>query len=108
MKGVAFILLFLVACDISDVHKGNFTSKTLNLTAEYELQINEPSGLCLTPDGSFLYTVSDNSNQVFKISTKGKILSTLNYEGDDLEGVAYDKLIIPFGLLRKVIENSLI
>ncbi len=57
----------------------------------YALTIFEPSGLSLSGDVDVLYTVSDSTNKVYRISKSGGTLSSLVYEGSDLEGVAYNK-----------------
>lgn len=54
-----------------------------------KLSIPEPSDLCFGPGNQILYTVSDNTAQVYKITIQGKILQTLPYVGNDLEGVCY-------------------
>ena len=64
----------------------------LTLTAYYSLDIPEPSGLAFTIDGKNLWTVSDKTNKVYKISLTGKILKTLSYHGNDLEGVTQNPL----------------
>ncbi len=61
----------------------------LVLIADYQLQINDPSGLTIDMSGDFLWTVSDDPGQhVYAISFTGQILDVLtNYAGDDLEGI---------------------
>jgi len=62
----------------------------LKLIAEYDLPVSEPSGLSLNNDNSALWTVSDNTNRVYKISLEGQPLQELRYEGNDLEGIVFD------------------
>ena len=64
------------------------TTDDLELQAKYKLDVLEPSGLAVDKTGSFLYTVSDNSNKIYKLNTTGSILKTYAYEGNDLEGVS--------------------
>ncbi|RLD26004.1 MAG: hypothetical protein DRI54_03705 [Bacteroidetes bacterium] len=52
------------------------------------MDVLEPSGLAVSSSGNVLYTVSDNTAEVYKLSTKGDILQTFNYKGNDLEGVS--------------------
>ncbi len=58
--------------------------------AEYQTEVLEPSGLTLDKNHNYLWTVSDNTNQVYKLNTKGNIIKTLDFIGDDLEGISYD------------------
>ena len=57
----------------------------------YRLSVKEPSDLCFDPVSGILYTVSDNTCKVYKLSTKGKVFAELNYTGNDLEGVTLDE-----------------
>ena len=60
----------------------------LELIAKYRLDIPEPSGLTINSSGTFLYTVSDATNKVYKMSLTGTKLQTFSYIGNDLEGVS--------------------
>jgi uncharacterized protein YjiK len=62
------------------------TDTVINLT------ILEPSGLAFNQSKDALYTVSDNSGKVYKISLKGEVLQELSFVGVDLEGIDVDKL----------------
>ena len=61
----------------------------LHPEAVYKLEVKEPSDLCFGSSTDILYTVSDNTAQVSKMTTSGKVLETLKYNGSDLEGIAY-------------------
>ncbi len=52
----------------------------------------EPSGLALSHDGNALWTVSDNTEKVFKLSLDGKLQKSESFEitDRDLEGIALD------------------
>lgn len=65
-------------------------SVTLQLLDTASIEVPEPSGLALHADGRALWTVSDRTNQVYKLMLTGETRDTLSYEGDDLEGIAYD------------------
>ena len=54
------------------------------------LGLNEPSGLTLNRDGSVLYTVSDDTKEIFRLDLKGKVsVAESFFIGlDDLEGIA--------------------
>lgn len=61
----------------------------LKPTAYYNLDIPETSDLCFGSTTNVLYTVSDNTTKVYKITTTGRTLAELKYVGNDLEGVCY-------------------
>lgn len=61
---------------------------TLELEASYKIDVLEPSGLAINSSSTVLYTVSDNTAQVYKLSITGNVIQTFNYKGNDLEGVS--------------------
>lgn len=76
----------------------------------YNVNIPETSDLCFGSSTDILYTVSDRTAKVYKITTKGKVLSELAYTGNDLEGVCYvgnQFLFIAEERLRKIIKLDL-
>jgi len=91
MKMLSFFLslVFLSGCTTQDVLGGH---PDLPLLAEYNLNVPEPSGLSFGEKNTSLYTVSDATGLVYRLSLQGKTLATLAFEGSDLEGVAYDSL----------------
>ncbi len=75
----------LIAC--SKEKKDNLTF--LDPLDVYSVNIPETSDLSFGSSTDILYTVSDRTAKVYKITTKGKVLSELAYSGSDLEGVCY-------------------
>jgi uncharacterized protein YjiK len=75
-----------ISCDKDD---GPSVDK-LTLVSQNELSVPEPSGLTFSSDKKSLYTVSDQSGKVYKLSLTGEILTTLSFVGDDLEGITID------------------
>jgi len=55
-----------------------------------ELDVPEPSGLSFTSGKAALYTVSDETGSFYKITFEGKLLSTVDCNGDDFEGITYN------------------
>ncbi|MCF6268564.1 MAG: SdiA-regulated domain-containing protein [Melioribacteraceae bacterium] len=94
IKDSTYILLystlFLInSCSIEDStvrQEGPF----LKLIKEITIDVPEPSGLSLNSDYSELWTVSDGTNHIYKLSLEGRVLDELTYEGTDLEGIVYD------------------
>ncbi|MHC1704875.1 MAG: SdiA-regulated domain-containing protein [Tenuifilaceae bacterium] len=78
------LLLLLTACSQKED-----SLLMLKPFAVYDVDIPETSDLCFGSSTDVLYTVSDNTAKVYKITTKGRVLSQLQYKGSDLEGVCY-------------------
>ena len=57
--------------------------------AVYSVNISETSDLSFGSSTDILYTVSDRTAKVYKITIQGKVLSELSFTGSDLEGVCY-------------------
>ncbi|MFQ5651625.1 MAG: SdiA-regulated domain-containing protein [bacterium] len=91
-KGLVFclraasILLFLQS-GLASVFAQNDFEISLNLIDTCSVAVPEPSGLVLDASGSFLWTVSDRTNQIYKLALSGETLDTLSYQGEDLEGI---------------------
>lgn len=89
---VKLVLIFItvmisISCSIQET---KHVEKRLILDDTYSLEILEPSGLAYCETDNTLWTVSDNSNQIYHMDLEGNILQTLPYIGQDLEGIAYD------------------
>ena len=52
--------------------------------------VPEPSGLALDPDGSHLWTVSDQTGSMYRLTTGGTRVATIDIGGQDLEGITVD------------------
>ena len=89
---IAALVLLAISCSLNEPTENVRSVHSLKLIDSYALDVKEPSGLALAPDGNSLWTVSDHTNQVFQLSLSGKILQTLSYKGRDLEGIAIDTL----------------
>lgn len=62
--------------------------KALELEASYKIKVKEPSGLAINDAGNVLYTVSDKTSKIYKLSLKGEVLKKIECEGNNLEGVS--------------------
>ena len=59
--------------------------------AEYSIEIRDPSGLALDPDGETLWAVSDNPGHgIYRITFQGEISEQIEMDSDDLEGIIVD------------------
>lgn len=79
------LLFVLFSCKKEDPANEN----KLTLITQWPINIPETSGLSNFHDGTFL-TISDSLSKVYQINSSGKILKSLEYEGKNTEGIAYD------------------
>ncbi len=86
LKKLKLILIFVLFVYTS-VSYANDKKKKLELVADYDLPILEPSGLCISIHNNELLTVSDKTNKIYRISISGELIDSVNYTGEDLEGV---------------------
>jgi len=77
-----FLLVILAAC--SNQNKEKFSPELINTI---KLNMPELSGLAISYDGKFLWTVSDSNSTVYQISFEGEIQKSFTVNGGDLEGV---------------------
>jgi uncharacterized protein YjiK len=85
-----FLIIYIVlSCSEKTTNPPEFELVTIN---SYDLQIQEPSGLTFGKDYQTLWVVSDLPyGSIYEIDLEGNILHALNFRGDDLEGITYDK-----------------
>ena len=78
------LLIIFIGC----TSRGN--ENKLEISTIKTLDFPEPSGLAISADENFLWTVSDHDNTVYSISFDGKVLNKIKLDGKnlDLEGVA--------------------
>jgi len=68
--------------------KADGSSERLRTVDRYRLDIAEPSDLTIV-DGE-LYVISDVHSRIYKISPKGRVKSTTDIEGSDMEALSFD------------------
>lgn len=76
---------FLLSC----TENSNDEYPLLNLVSQYPVNIPELSDLSSYIKADEFLTVSDTLSKVYVISATGDVIRTLNYDGNDLEGVTY-------------------
>lgn len=88
-KNVKFLLFLSTAVILIIILITSFSKKeALELEASYKIKVKEPSGLGINDAGNVLYTVSDKTSKVYKLSTTGDVIKTLDCKGSNLEGVS--------------------
>lgn len=94
LSSVLVILIFMSSCSgkktriAIGVSGFNGSSGNLRLVGEYPIDVPEPSGLGISPDGKSLWTVSDESRRVYHMDLQGRMLGQFETESKDLEGIA--------------------
>lgn len=68
------------------------TTTRLQLRQTIPVPVREPSGLALDFRGRYLWTVSDTSNRIYKLSFDGVLLDSLSFLGEDLEGITQNTI----------------
>lgn len=81
IKSAAIIFIVFLVTSLCE-------KKALELEASYKIKVKEPSGLAVNDAGNVLYTVSDKHSKIYKLSTKGDVIETIDCEGTNLEGVS--------------------
>ncbi len=88
---IVFLIFALTNCKVEDsATEPEPNPSSFAKLAEYQTDVPEPSGLTLDDKGKFLWTVSDNTNRVYKLDLQGNTRKILDYTGDDLEGIVFD------------------
>lgn len=76
------LIIILFGC--SNENKEKFAPELIH---KIKLDLPEPSGLALSYNGEYLWTVSDSNSTVYQISFEGKIQRSFTVNGGDLEGI---------------------
>ncbi len=90
MSKPSFYLFFLIGFIVASCNDKTPSTSQLELLESYAVDVPEPSGLAINSSGNILYTVSDNTNKAYKLSTSGSILQTYDFTGNDLEDTIGD------------------
>jgi len=88
----ALLCLLLFACGGDTPSISGPDGTRLILLSSHSLGIGEPSGLALDASRSSLWAVGNDPQRIYRLSLDGKIQNILDYEGDDIEGIASDPL----------------
>jgi uncharacterized protein YjiK len=101
-----FSLFFLIALLFTSCDKSTDTpvteDKGLTLVSSKTIDIPEPSDLALSYDKKSLWTVSDSTGNIYRLSLDGTVEKELTVEGNDPEGIT----VISSQVLAVVFENK--
>ncbi len=81
-------LFFLGGCTLDDTTGPGIEPGGISEITSMRIGVPEPSGLSLHANGKSLWVVSDQTAQVYQIALDGRLLKTLSYQGQDLEGIS--------------------
>lgn len=74
-RPVALAVLALSLAGCADSSKRNFvvaSSSNLKFIRSIDIEIEDPSGLCLSNDGQSLWVVCNQSNRIYRIDLDGQ------------------------------------
>lgn len=110
-KIISFTILFVgffIACSESNpVVK---TNNDLELISSEKINVSEASGLAINTSGSILYTVSDNTSNIYELAIDGAVLKEYVYDGNDVEGISMvsnSKLLLVEERTKEIVEYDL-
>ncbi len=83
------IILLISACSTGG---SGSKQKQLELLNSFKIKVPEPSGLSFGANNMELFTVSDKTNKIYKMTLKGEVLSEIECDATDLEGIAYNNV----------------
>ena len=79
-------MICVLCCSASTCDKP--ITNTLVFIEKHFIDIDEPSGLAMDPDGEHLWIVSDQDDDLYKTDLTGKIIEKTDIPKGDYEGVA--------------------
>ncbi len=85
-----YLLLIVVMLAGCGTNKIANTNGDLTVLGEYLIAVPGPSGLSFSSNEQSLWTVSDNTGKIYQITFTGELQNTLNWIGDNPEGVFCD------------------
>jgi len=109
---LSFSFLIFIACNNNrpQTNDERDLKKTgIKLIEKHELDVPEPSGLSLSIDGKYLWTVSDENKSVYKISLIGDIIKKFSVDEIDLEGITVidtNRIAVIAELKRRIIISD--
>jgi uncharacterized protein YjiK len=101
--------IYLVSLTVVDDDEGTSTAihyisigSAMVLSAQVRISVEAPSGLVLSTDKQSLWTVSDKTGGlIYQMSIGGDIVTSLPYNGSDLEGITMSRLDSSFWVIEE-------
>ncbi len=101
-------MAFFQACSKSDTVVA--TDSELELISSNKINVSEASGLTINAAGSTLYTVSDNTSNIYELATDGTVIKEYVYNGNDVEGISMvsnNKMLLVEERTKEIVEYDL-
>ncbi len=89
-KILVLSLVAALAFSRCNTNENKQSKDPFGLVNSYKINVPEPSGLSFAADNKALYTVSDKTNMIYKLSLDGKLIEKINTTAEDLEGIVFD------------------
>jgi len=111
-KIMSFTILFMaffLACSKSETVVN--TANELELISSDKINVSEASGLTINAGGTTLYSVSDNTSNIYELATDGTVIKEYVYNGNDVEGismVSINKMLLVEERTKEIVEYDLI
>jgi len=102
-------MAFFLACSKSETVVN--TANELELISSDKINVSEASGLTINATGSTLYSVSDNTSNIYELATDGTVIKEYVYNGNDVEGismVSINKMLLVEERTKEIVEYDLI
>lgn len=86
---VKYFISFVLLASSLNCDKIQFGSPGMKLkqVESYSIKVPEPSGLSLSADKKYLWTVSDRNSSVYLLTLQGEVLKKFKVDANDLEGI---------------------
>ena len=110
-KILSFTIIFIAffqACSNSDTVV--ITDNKLELISSDKINVPEASGLTINTAGSTLFTVSDNTSNIYELATDGTVIKEYVYNGNDVEGISMvsnNKMLLVEERTKEIVEYDL-
>lgn len=99
---LAGLLLAFLGCDKSANQE---KEAILDKGDGYKIDVQQASGLCLSADGSFLWAVGDQKDNLYKLTFEGETIDKIDVDGNDAED-AEGICVVDDNRLALVLEKS--
>jgi len=101
-------MVFFQACSKSKT--AVITDNELELISSDKINVSEASGLTINAAGSTLYTVSDNTSNIYELAIDGSVIKEYIYNGNDVEGISMvsnNKMLLVEERTKEIVEYDL-
>ncbi|NOR26976.1 MAG: hypothetical protein GQ540_00435 [Lutibacter sp.] len=101
-------MVFFQACNKSDTVV--VFDNELELISSNKINVSEASGLTINAAGSTLYTVSDNTSNIYELAIDGTVIKEYVYNGNDVEGISMvsnNKMLLVEERTKEIVEYDL-